>query len=162
MSTKTISQNYTPLYEPRPYQKYPRPFILFCWPHQLWTALVLHPDLSQKLLGWRRISPRNQKIAHFFHQKNTTHQISISMLSFNTSFIYSCSIAVVSFFLTSGVIYICVMLILINLCLLNVIFSIPPRKVSIPPTFQWYWENVASLNARFTLFPLPFFISKLI
>ena len=36
----------------------------------------------------------------------------------------------------------------------------PPSKIYIPPTFQYYLENPASLNACFNLFPTLFFISN--
>ena len=63
-----------------------------------------------------------------------------------------------------------VMLILINRCLLNVVFSITkalngqisPKQIFVIPIFQCYLENTASLNACFPLFHTPFFISSLI
>ena len=52
-------------------------------------------------------------------------------------------------------------LILINRCLLNLVFSIIlPRKISVLPTFQCYLENPV-LNACFPLFHTPFLYFKL-
>ena len=61
--------------------------------------------------------------------------------------------------------YTYVILILINQCLLNVVFSMTkalqvlPSKISALPTFQCYLENSDSLNACFPLFQTPYFIS---
>ena len=60
------------------------------------------------------------------------------------------------------------MLILINRRLLNVAFSMTktlnsqrsPKQNLIFPAFQCYLENPASLNACFSLFHTPFFISN--
>ena len=63
------------------------------------------------------------------------------------------------------------MLILINQCLLNVVFSIkkvlngqisPKQHFYYPHLSICYLENYASLNACFSLFHTPFYISNLI
>ena len=99
-----------------------------------------------------------------------SHQIAIFIQLLYISFICSCShCCCIIFFLTSGFMYTYVMPILINQCLLNVVFSMAkalngqssPSKISILPNLQCYLENPASPNACFPLFHTPFFISNL-
>ena len=52
-----------------------------------WPAPSTKPTVRGKPCRWGK----QQKNAHFLHQKNLPHQIAIFMQSSNTSFIYSCS-----------------------------------------------------------------------
>ena len=60
------------------------------------------------------------------------------------------------------------MLILIDQCLLNVVqhdrsiewSKFPPSKIPLPPPFNPTWKNLVCLNACFSLFSNPFFISN--
>ena len=74
------------------------------------------------------------------------------------------SLLLYHFFLTSGFMYIHVMLVLINQCLMNVVFSMAkalngqssPKRNFYFPTFQRYLETLFLLMLVFLFFTVPF------
>ena len=129
---------------------------------------------------WGRIPVKTQKCTHFPQQKNPPYKFTSSVTksvapsplnsNFHLNTLYKLhlqllAIAVVSLLLTSGFMYIHVMLIFINQCLLNVVFSIEWSKAlndqsslkqyhKLP--FNTIWKTLLLLMLVFHFFTLPF------
>ena len=84
-----------------------------CYPHHVCTVLPLPPSIpfGENLVDGGRIPRSSKKNAHFPYQKKTPHQTAFSCNYPIQASIIAAVIITVSFFLTSGLIYRCIMLI---------------------------------------------------
>ena len=143
-------------------------------PKHLWETLGIWENLTQQAKIYSSPPPEKSPLINLHLPVSKvsflSHQIAIFIQLLYISFICSCShCCCIIFFLTSGFMYTYVMPILINQCLLNVVFSMAkalngqssPSKFLFSPTFSAIWKTLLLLMLVFLFFTLPFLFQTL-